>query len=107
MRPRKASAPAQRVNDAGRRVRSLRGGNDWQDSVNSTAFQTKLSRQRLFERLHALGSKPLWQFLEEVECAAPLRATLEIYAALPADIIRAYGGDRFAPVLWPRDGGAP
>jgi hypothetical protein len=103
----KAAAPECRDNDTERRVGSLLGGNDRIDSEKPTAFQTKLSRQRLVERLHALGPKPLWHFLEEIEAGAPLRATLEIYAALSADFIRAYGGDRFAPSLWPVDGRGP
>jgi hypothetical protein len=35
-------------------------------------------------------------FLREIEAGADVLATLEIYAALPADLIAAYGGDRFA-----------
>jgi hypothetical protein len=52
--------------------------------------------QFLAQRLHALGAKPLYHFLDEVERGAPLRAHLERYAALPADLIKAYHGDNFA-----------
>lgn len=47
-------------------------------------------------RLHALGEKPLYHFLTDLERGAPLRQTLEIYAELDADFIKAFGGDRFA-----------
>ena len=48
--------------------------------------------QHLARRLHALGPRPLFHFLDELERGADLRARLEQYAALPADLIRAYGG---------------
>jgi len=47
-------------------------------------------------RLHALGPAPLFHFLSDIETGKPIRATLEEYAALPADFVRAYGGDEFA-----------
>jgi len=50
----------------------------------------------LARRLHALGERPLFEFLNELERGAELRASLERYATLPADFIRGYGGDRFA-----------
>jgi hypothetical protein len=53
----------------------------------------------LSARLHALGPKPLFHFLDELERGADLRAALARYAALPADFIRIYHGDRFAPAL--------
>jgi hypothetical protein len=51
--------------------------------------------QLLARRLHALGPKPLFSFLDER--GADLRAHLEAYAELPGDFIRAYGGDKFTP----------
>jgi hypothetical protein len=59
---------------------------------NSTA-RLRLQRAAL---LHGLGPAPLAYFLREIEAGADVLATLEIYAALPADLIAAYGGDRFA-----------
>jgi hypothetical protein len=53
--------------------------------------------QHLARRLHALGPRPLFHFLDEAERGAPLRPHLEAYAALPADFIRAPDGDRFQP----------
>jgi hypothetical protein len=67
--------------------------------------QSRLRRQRLVERLHRLGPAPLGYFLDEIERGAPLVPTLETYAALPADFIGAYGGDKFAPSLWAIEGG--
>jgi hypothetical protein len=58
-------------------------------------------------RLHGLGPKPLFYFLDEVERGEPLRLHLERYAALPANFIKIYGGDRFTPSLHCIDGGAP
>jgi hypothetical protein len=67
-----------------------------------------LARLRhLARRLHALGEKPLYHFLDEVERGAPLRPHLEAYARLfpLAGFIREHHGDEFAP---PRViGGAP
>jgi hypothetical protein len=53
--------------------------------------------QQLAQRLHALGPKPLYHFLDELERGAPLRAHLEEYAKLPADFIKANRGDEFLP----------
>jgi hypothetical protein len=53
--------------------------------------------QYLAPRPHALGPKPLFHFLDEIERGTPLRPHLETYAALPADFIRAYGGNQFRP----------
>jgi hypothetical protein len=57
-------------------------------------------------RLHALGPKPLYHFLDELERGADLRESLETRAALPAELIRAYRGDEFTPPFV-IDGGAP
>lgn len=67
--------------------------------------QSRLRRQRLVERLHRLGPKPLSHFLDEVERGASIPDHLERYAALPADFILANGGDEFTPFLWPIEGG--
>lgn len=65
------------------------------DSSSGEPPRTRL--QYLARRLHALGPKPLFHFLDEVERGAPLRAHLETYAELPADFIKANGGDQFMP----------
>src|ERR1700730_11304257 len=64
-----------------------------------TQWLNRLRRQRLVEHLHRLGPSPLAHFLREIETGADIYVTLEQCAALPADFIRAYGGDRFAPSL--------
>jgi hypothetical protein len=58
---------------------------------------SRIRLQYLARRLHALGPKPLFHFLAELESGAPLRPHLEEYATLPRDLINAYGGDQFAP----------
>jgi hypothetical protein len=67
----------------------------------------KLRLQYLVTRLHDLGPKPLFHFLDEVERGADPRSHLERYAALPADFIKAHAGDRFAPSLHCIDWGEP
>jgi hypothetical protein len=44
---------------------------------------SRLRRQRLVERLHRLGPKPRFHFLNEVELGADLWPHLERYAVLP------------------------
>lgn len=58
--------------------------------------QNRLRLQFLAGRLHALGPKPLFHFLSEVERGAEIRSHLEKYSQLPADFIKAYRGDEFA-----------
>jgi hypothetical protein len=57
-------------------------------------------RRYLVAELHALRPALLAYFLREIEAGAHVGVTLEEYAALPAEFIRALGGD------WPLDGGA-
>jgi len=63
--------------------------------------KSRIRFQRLVRQLHALGPKPLFHFLDELDRGADLRATLETYAALPVDLIKAYHGDEFMPSLVP------
>jgi hypothetical protein len=69
--------------------------------------QKRLRLQFLAISLHALGPKPLFHFLDEVERGADPRSHLERYAALPADFIKANAGDRFAPSLHCIEWGEP
>jgi hypothetical protein len=46
-------------------------------------------------------------FIREVAHGADIDATLEAYAKLDADFIKALGGDRFAPALLGIDMGSP
>jgi len=59
----------------------------------------RLRRQRLVEHLHRLGPAPLFHLLTDLDASKPLWPTVKEYAALPADFIKALGGDQFAPTL--------
>ena len=61
--------------------------------------------QYLATRLHALGERPLFEFLTELERDADMRPLLERYARLPAGFIAALGGDKVPPRLFVIDGG--
>lgn len=67
----------------------------------------RLRRHCLVELLHNLGPAPLYHFLNEVERGAPVCPHAERYAALPADFIKANGGDRFPPPVHVIGGGKP
>jgi hypothetical protein len=71
---------------------------------NKPAAGRRVRLQYLARRLHGLGERPLFHFLDEVERGADLRQHLERYAALPAAFIKANGGDRFAPIVHVIDG---
>lgn len=65
-----------------------------------------LRLQRTAERLHRLGDRVLYEFCREIAervgafellTEADVIALAERYAALPADLIQALGGDRLQP----------
>jgi hypothetical protein len=64
---------------------------------NPDASQSRARLRYLARWLHALGPRPLFHFLDEIERGAPLRPHLERYVRLPRDFIKAYGGDEFDP----------
>lgn len=72
--------------------------------ANKPAAGGRVRLQYLARRLHGLGERPLFHFLDEVERGADLRQHLERYAALPAAFIKANGGDQFAPIVHVIDG---
>ena len=76
---------------------------------NQAAKQARqrLRRQRLVSHLHRLGPSPLGHFLNEVERGASVAASLECYAKIDPEFVRALGGDQFAPSLHCIDGGGP
>jgi hypothetical protein len=74
----------------------LRRTNDESEFKPSPDANQAMRLKYLATRLHDLGPKPLWHFLQDIERGASLRPTLEAYAALPADFIREHGGDQFA-----------
>lgn len=57
----------------------------------------RLRRQRAAEYLHRLGPRPLLEAMTEVADGADLDDTLAADARIDADVVRALGGDRFAP----------
>jgi hypothetical protein len=76
-----------------------------QATIQPPPSSSRVRLQYLARRLHALGEKPLFHLLDEVERGAPLRQRLEKYAKLPPNFIRSHGGDRFAEPLFVIDGG--
>ena len=56
-----------------------------------------LRRQKLFERIYALGPRPCFELLMEVHDGAGLDDRLARYAAADPSVIRALGADRFPP----------
>jgi hypothetical protein len=63
--------------------------------------------RRQIEAIHALGPVVLGYLLEDIAAGKDLCSTVAGYAALPGEFIRAYGADRFPPVLRALDGGRP
>jgi hypothetical protein len=59
----------------------------------------RLRRQRHVECLHRLGPAPLFHLLTDLDAGKPLWHTVEECAALPANFIKALGGDQFAPLV--------
>lgn len=47
----------------------------------------------LARQVHRLGERPLYELLREIANGADLAIRLEVYARLPADFIKSYGGD--------------
>lgn len=58
--------------------------------------------QHLARRVHRLGERPLFELLAELDAGADLGERLERYAVLPADFIKAFGGD-VLPIARPCD----
>jgi hypothetical protein len=48
----------------------------------------------LARQVHALGERPLYELLRELQQGAPLEERLEVYARLGGDFIRELDGDR-------------
>ena len=60
--------------------------------------------QHLARRLHALGERPLFRYLDEVERGYPLRAHLEAYGRLDPDVVAALGGTHFGLAVFVIEG---
>jgi hypothetical protein len=65
----------------------------------------KLRLRHLAQRLHALGPRPLFHYLDEVERGYPLRGHLEAYARLDPDVVAALGAAHFGPQVFVIEGG--
>lgn len=63
----------------------------------------RLQLQRMVAAVHALGPRAVFELLDEIgrhhDIANDIDRRLERYAALDRNMLRAVGGDRFAP--WP------
>ncbi len=103
--PTKRESPATAGLRAGLPRRKSFGDEDRLLAQNHAAAQD-LRLQFLARRVHALGEAPLFHLLKQLERGAELRPLLEQYAALPADLIRAYRGDQFMPALFVTKGDA-
>ena len=64
-------------------------------------FATGPRWERMIERVHALGPRPLAEMLSEIAAATGepglIADRLQAYAALDPAVLRAVGGDRFPP----------
>jgi hypothetical protein len=65
------------------------------DAVIDTLHTARL--RCLASRLHELGERPLYELLRELLSGQELLETLERYARLDPDVIRALGADRLPP----------
>ena len=66
---------------------------------HSTQELVSLRRQRLAEQIHRLGSRVLYELINQLDrdhgLGADLDHLLERFAGLDPEILRAVGGDRF------------
>jgi hypothetical protein len=61
--------------------------------------------QHLARRLHALGPRPLFHYLDEVECGRDSREHLEAYARLDPHVVALLGGSHFGAPVFVIEGG--
>jgi hypothetical protein len=70
-------------------------------SAEKSQYLVRLRRQRLVERVHRLGARPLFELIDEIArhygLADDIDQRLERYAALDPDILSAVRADRFPP----------
>jgi hypothetical protein len=70
----------------------------------------RLQRQRLVERIHALGARVVFELIDELDrhhgLGDDLDRRLQKYADADRELLRAFGADRFAPLptrqIWGR-----
>jgi hypothetical protein len=73
--------------------------------LQAPRYEPRFRRQ--LEAIHRLGPVVLGYLVEALASGAELRATVAAYADLDGEFIRAYGADRFPPILRAIDGGTP
>jgi hypothetical protein len=61
--------------------------------------------RHLAKHLHALGPRPLFHYLDEVERGYPLCEHLEAYALLDPGVVAALGGTHLGPPVYVIEGG--
>jgi hypothetical protein len=71
------------------------------DPFEIRRFEPRSAQRRarvrfLARRIHALGERPLFEMFCELDAGADFTECAERYAALPAGLIKALGGDRLA-----------
>jgi hypothetical protein len=76
-----------------RRSRAALAQTEAQRARKPPAIPTERLRH-LARRIHALGERPLFELLRELEAGAPLRPRLERYAELSSDVVKRLGADR-------------
>jgi hypothetical protein len=96
--------PARRA-AAGFHRRKSFDGDDHLIARKYAASQARL--RHLNGRVHALGVPVLYHLFSDLERGADLRPTLEDYASLNPDFIRAFGGDKFSEPFVLRKGRHP
>jgi hypothetical protein len=62
--------------------------------MSTIASSVALRLRHLAGKIHVLGPAPLYHLMRQLVGGADPLPTLENYARLPADFIKAYGGDR-------------
>ena len=104
----RAAHPARAGGDP-QNLELLGGGLDEKSSRMAMSAQRRrfddLRLRHLARRLHALGERPLLEFLKEALSGADLGERLEVYGALDPEIISALGGSALPSILTAIDGG--
>ncbi len=73
--------------------------------MNSSRTIDDVRFRHLVTALHALGPRPLYELLREVEAGADLHERLEVYARLPIVFLRANDGDKLPQTAFAIRGG--
>jgi DNA topoisomerase IB len=74
------------------------------DGAQFEACGNRVRLQHLARRLHALGERPLFHFIDEVERDYPLREHLEEYTRLDPNVVAALWGSHFGLAVFVIEG---